>query len=123
MLGRSAGTEEQALAALRAYPGGLQVGGGVNAENAQRYLDAGATHVIVTSYVFRNAALTARLSELVRTVGKERLVLDLSCRKREGKYFVVTDRWQKFTDFEVNAVNIKELAMCCDEFWFTVSWR
>ena len=117
MLGRSAGTEEQALAALRAYPGGLQVGGGVNAENAQRYLDAGATHVIVTSYVFRNGSIDrARLSELVRTVGKERLVLDLSCRKREGKYFVVTDRWQKFTDFEVNAVNIKELAMCCDEF-------
>jgi phosphoribosylformimino-5-aminoimidazole carboxamide ribotide isomerase len=117
MLGRSAGTEEQALAALRAYPGGLQVGGGVHAGNARRYLDAGATHVIVTSYVFRDGDIDrARLAELVRAVGKERLVLDLSCRKRDGKYFVVTDRWQKFTDFEVNAANIRELAASCDEF-------
>ena len=107
----------QALSALRAYPRGLQVGGGVNAGNAQRYLDAGATHVIVTSYVFRGGDIDrARLADLVQAVGKEHIVLDLSCRKRGGKYYVVTDRWQKFTDFEVNATNIRELALSCDEF-------
>ena len=100
MLGK--GNEEAALDALRSYPGGLQVGGGINPENALKYLEAGASHVIVTSYVFRDGGLDQeRLDAMVKTVGKERLVLDLSCRSKEGKYYVVTDRWQKFTDLEV----------------------
>jgi len=111
------GNEEAALAALQAYPGGLQVGGGINPENAAKYLEAGASHVIVTSYVFRDGALDSeRLDAMVKAVGKERLVLDLSCRNREGQYYVVTDRWQKFTDLEVNEQTLRELAGSCAEF-------
>ena len=95
-------TKEQALLALKAYPGGLQVGGGITAENAKEFLDAGASHVIVTSYVFRDGQVDyERLEKLVEAVGKERLVLDLSCRRKEGAYYIVTDRWQKFTEEKV----------------------
>lgn len=113
------GNEEAALAALAAYPSGLQVGGGINPQNAARYLDAGASHVIVTSYVFRDGHLDReRLAEMVQTVGPKRLVLDLSCRRRVpgGPFYVVTDRWQKFTDLEVNAQTLRDLAVHCDEF-------
>jgi len=96
-----AGNESQARAALAAYPGGLHLGGGVNAANASGWLDAGASHVIVTSWVFREGRVDwSRLEELVRAIGKDRLVLDLSCRRRGEDYFVVTDRWQKFTDLQ-----------------------
>jgi phosphoribosylformimino-5-aminoimidazole carboxamide ribotide isomerase len=113
------GNEEAALAALAAYPNGLQVGGGINPQNAAHYLEAGASHVIVTSYVFRGGNLDReRLADMVRAVGSKRLVLDLSCRRRVpgGSFFVVTDRWQKFTDVEVNAHTLRELAVYCDEF-------
>jgi phosphoribosylformimino-5-aminoimidazole carboxamide ribotide isomerase len=113
------GNEEAALAALAAYPSGLQVGGGINPQNARRYLDAGASHIIVTSYVFRDGRLDRdRLAEMVRTVGPKRLVLDLSCRRKEpnGPFYVVTDRWQKFTDLEVNSDTLRELSAHCDEF-------
>lgn len=115
MLGK--GNEEVALQALRAYPGGLQIGGGITAENASKYLDNGASHVIVTSYVFKDGKINfENLNKLVKSTTKEKLVIDLSCRKKEGKYFVVTDRWQKFTDFEVNEKNIELLEEYCDEF-------
>ena len=93
-------TRKQALAALQAYPGGMQIGGGVTVENAKEYLDAGASHVIVTSYVFREGRIRwDRLEQLLQVTGREHLVLDLSCRKREdGAYYIVTDRWQTFTD-------------------------
>jgi len=111
------GNEGAALEALRAWPGGMQYGGGVTPENAGVFLDAGASHVIVTSYVFADGRINhERLTALVRAVGKHRLVLDLSCRSREGKFFVVTDRWQKFTDEEVNAALLQQLADSCDEF-------
>jgi phosphoribosylformimino-5-aminoimidazole carboxamide ribotide isomerase len=111
------GNESAARAALAAYPGGMHLGGGVNAQNARGWLDAGASHVIVTSWVFREGRVDwARLDELVKTIGKEKLVLDLSCRKRDGKYFVVTDRWQKFTELEVNAETLKKFSACCTEF-------
>lgn len=88
---------EAAKTALAAYPGGLQIGGGITADNAIEWLDAGASHVIVTSYVFSGGQLqTERLSALVQRVGAKRLVLDLSCRQRDGRYYVVTDRWQVF---------------------------
>ena len=88
------GNESEARAALAAYPGGLHLGGGVNIQNAPGWLAAGASHVIVTSWVFREGRVDwARLGELVKAIGKEKLVLDLSCRLRDGKYFVVTDRW------------------------------
>lgn len=115
MLG--AGNETEARAALQAFPGGLQIGGGINSTNARDWLDAGAAHVIVTSWVFRDGHVDwSRLSELVKTIGKEKLVLDLSCRKRGDKYFVVTDRWQKFTDLEVNAETLSKFSEHCDEF-------
>jgi phosphoribosylformimino-5-aminoimidazole carboxamide ribotide isomerase len=112
-----AGNEAQAKAALAAYPGGLHLGGGVSAQNARDWLDAGASHVIVTSWVFREGrADWARLDELVKAIGPDKLVIDLSCRKRDGKYFVVTDRWQKFTDLEVNAVTLQKFSSYCAEF-------
>ncbi len=111
------GNEAEARAALATYPGGLHLGGGVNGQNARGWLDAGASHVIVTSWVFREGRVDwARLDELIKTIGKEKLVLDLSCRKRDGKYFVVTDRWQKFTDLEVNAATLQKFSAHCAEF-------
>lgn len=111
------GNEEAALAALRAFPGGMQMGGGVNPENAERYLAAGASHVIVTSYVFHEGRIDLeRLERMVATVGKARLVLDLSCRKRDGEYWVVTDRWQTFTTVKPDAATLEQLSAYCDEF-------
>ncbi|MES2605645.1 MAG: phosphoribosylformimino-5-aminoimidazole carboxamide ribotide isomerase [Pseudomonadota bacterium] len=111
------GNEDAALSALRAWPGGMQYGGGVTPDNAKVYLDAGASHVIVTSYVFADGRIDSdRLSSLVTVVGKKRLVLDLSCRSRNGRFFVVTDRWQKFTEEEVNAELLQRLSRSCDEF-------
>lgn len=110
-------TKLQALAALQVYPGGLQVGGGITAENAHEFLMAGASHVIVTSYVFRDGKVDyGRLEKLVQAVGKEHLVLDLSCRKKDGAYYIVTDRWQKFTDVTMTLDIMKELGSYCDEF-------
>ena len=110
-------TKAQAMLALDAYLGGLQIGGGVNPDNAADYLAAGASHVIVTSYVFRDGRIYYdRLKELVHAVGREHLVLDLSCRKRDGAYYVVTDRWQKFTDEVVTIDLLEQLAGYCDEF-------
>jgi phosphoribosylformimino-5-aminoimidazole carboxamide ribotide isomerase len=117
MLSRDQGTTDAAMAAVSAFPGGLQVGGGVTAETATPLLDAGASHVIVTSYVFRDGQVDQdRLEKLVRAVGKKRLVLDLSCRKRGDDYYVVTDRWQKWTDVKVDAAGMAALASSCDEF-------
>ena len=110
-------TRKQALLALHTYPGGLQLGGGVHPGNAEIYLDAGASHVIVTSYVFRNGQLSwENLEKMVRTVGREHLVLDLSCRKKDDRYYIVTDRWQKFTDVPVTLETMEELGDHCDEF-------
>ncbi len=111
------GNDTAARAALAAYPGGLHLGGGVNAQNARGWLVAGASHVIVTSWVFREGGVDwARLDELVKTIGGDKLVLDLSCRKRGEKYFVVTDRWQKFTELEVNAKTLEKFSIYCAEF-------
>lgn len=110
-------TKEQARLALRTYPNGLQIGGGITAENAAEYIDAGASHVIVTSYVFKDGEIHwENLKKLVEAVGKEHVVLDLSCRKRDGKYYVVTDRWQTFTNVEVTSQLLDEMSQCCDEF-------
>lgn len=110
-------TKAQALAALGAYPAGLQVGGGITAENAAEYLNAGASHVIVTSYVFREGRIDyERLDRLVWAVGKAHLVLDVSCRRVGEKYLVVTDRWQKLTEEAVDAELLEKLSAYCDEF-------
>jgi phosphoribosylformimino-5-aminoimidazole carboxamide ribotide isomerase len=130
------GNETEARAALAAYPGGLQIGGGINARNAHDWLDGGASHVIVTSWVFREGHVDwDRLGELVKAIGKKRLVLDLSCRKKAvalglrpnpsshrlntthaSDYFVVTDRWQKWTDVALSPDSLQKLAGSCAEF-------
>ena len=111
------GNEASALDALRAYPGGLQLGGGVNVENALTYLDAGASHLIVTSWIFRDGRVEwDRLQQLVEAIGQKRLVIDLSCRKRGEDYFVVTDRWQKFTAVKLSRDSFGEMSRFCDEF-------
>jgi phosphoribosylformimino-5-aminoimidazole carboxamide ribotide isomerase len=111
------GNEDAARAALAAYPGGLHLGGGVNQSNARTWLDAGASHVIVTSWVFREGRVDwERLNDLVSVIGRRRLVLDLSCRQRDGEYFVVTDRWQKFTTERISPELLTKLGAFCDEF-------
>lgn len=111
------GNETAARAALAAYPGGLHIGGGINAANALEWLAAGASHVIVTSWVFREGRVDwERLTELSVLVGPQRLVLDLSCRRRGDDYFVVTDRWQKFTELTVTADTLRRFSAYCAEF-------
>lgn len=110
-------TKEQALSALSAYPGGMQVGGGINPDNAGEFLAAGASHVIVTSYVFRDGVVRyENLECLADTVGKEHLVLDLSCRRQGGDYYIVTDRWQKFTREKITMPLLYRLSEYADEF-------
>ena len=110
-------TKRQAVEALAAYPGGMQIGGGIHAGNARDFLNAGASHVIVTSFVFRDGRINyENLDRPVRTVGRKRLVLDLSCRKQQGRYYIVTDRWQKFTREAVTPQLLERLSLLCDEF-------
>ena len=112
-----AGNQQAALDALAAFPGGLQYGGGVNPENAAIFLEAGASHVIVTSYVFDSGKIDFdRMSQLLDVTGKDKLVLDLSCRQRDGSYYVVTDRWQTFTEEKVDMALLESLSDYCSEF-------
>ena len=108
---------QQAYSALSSFEGGLQIGGGINDKNAAGFLDKGASHVIVTSFVFRNGEIDEHnLTLMKNAVGKNRLVLDLSCRKRGDDYYIVTDRWQKFTDTKLCPETIERLRSSCDEF-------
>lgn len=110
-------TKAQAMLAVRTYPGALQVGGGITAENAKEYIKNGADKVIVTSYVFKDGEVHyENLKKLVAAVGKEHIVVDLSCRKKEDKYYIVTDRWQKFTNVEVTYEVLGKLSAFCSEF-------
>lgn len=108
---------KQAKHALEAYPGGLQIGGGINNENAKEFLNLGASHVIVTSFVFKDGNINySNLEKLKNTIGKEKLVLDLSCRKKDNEYYIVTDRWQHFTNVKLNHETLDHLSNFCDEF-------
>ena len=110
-------TKIQALKALKAYPGAMQVGGGINNRTAKEFIDAGATHVIVTSFVFFEGRINYdNLEKLVDAVGVDRIVLDLSCRKKGDDYYVVTDRWQNFTEEKVEPALFEKLDKYCDEF-------
>lgn len=110
-------TKEQALLALQTYPQGLQIGGGITPENAEEYLEAGAEKVIVTSYVFQDGQVNfENLEKLKKTVGKEHLVLDLSCRKKEDQYWIVTNRWQNFTQVALTTENIDLFKEYASEF-------
>ena len=108
---------EQARAALAAWPGALQIGGGVNPENAEGFLDMGASHVIVTSFVFKDGKIRYdNLDEMKYVVGRKHLVLDLSVRLKDDRYYIVTDRWQRFTDEELTPELLTSLSYHCDEF-------
>ena len=110
-------TKEQGEKALQAYPGGLQIGGGITAENATHYIEMGASHVIVTSYIFNQGNyIESNLKKLSAQVGKDKIVVDLSCRKKNGTYYVVTNRWQQFSNMELNQENMDRLSKYCDEF-------
>ena len=110
-------TRAEALSALSAYPGGLMIGGGITDETAGEYLDAGASHVIVTSFVFRNGRIDREnLARIKKAVGRERLVLDLSCKMRDASYYIMTDRWQTYTDEPLTPALLEELSGECDEF-------
>jgi phosphoribosylformimino-5-aminoimidazole carboxamide ribotide isomerase len=116
MLGK--GNEAAALEALAAFPGGLHIGGGIRPENAHRFLNAGASHVIVTSYIFDEEGRfdETKLQEMVDAVGTPRLVLDLSCRATQDGWMVAMNRWQTMTDLAVDAETFQRLAPHCDEF-------
>lgn len=111
---------KQAISALERFPLGLQVGGGITPENALDFLNHGASHVIVTSYVFQNGIVDLdrlkKLHQVTASEGRSRLVLDLSCRKKDGEYYIVTNRWQTFTNVKVTTETLDELAIYCDEF-------
>ena len=110
-------TKQQAMEALKTYPLGMQIGGGVTDKNAFRWIKAGASHVIVTSFVFKDGKINYQnLEKLVKAVGKEHIVLDLSCRKMQGDYYIVTDRWQTFTTEKVSTELLDKLSEYCDEF-------
>ena len=110
------GNDDAARLALATYPQGLQIGGGITADNATTWLEAGASHVIVTSWLFPEGVLDgARLARLEATVGRDRLVIDLSCRRRDNDYIVVTDRWRTFTDVRVDRPTLDGLADHCAE--------
>lgn len=111
------GNETEARSALHAYPGGMQLGGGVTLANARDWLEAGASHVIVTSWMFNGGELRwERLQALTQDIGKEKLVLDLSCRRRDTAYVVMSERWQKFTNVVINPDTLERLAKWCAEF-------
>lgn len=110
-------TKAQAISAIKGYPMGLQVGGGITPDSACEFLEAGASHVIVTSYVFSDGRINMdNLERMVRAVGKEKLVLDLSCKKTDRGYVVVTDRWQRLTDQVLDERLLMGLSDYCDEF-------
>jgi len=112
-----AGNRQVALAALSAWPSGMQIGGGVTLENAAAWLDAGAAAVIVTSWVFHDGKVDqARLEQLSRHVGPQRLVLDLSCRRRDDGYYIVTNRWQTFTAERIEPQLLDRLSCYCAEY-------
>lgn len=111
------GNDDAARQALEAFPQGLQIGGGITADNAKYWLDAGALALIVTSWVFYDGNVNeTRLRQLSKLVGKERLVLDLSCRKQNENYLIVTDRWQKFTKESITFELLDHLSQYCCEF-------
>lgn len=111
------GNDEAAREALQAWPAGMQVGGGISLENAKDWLDKGASHIIVTSCVFKNGKVNLPyLEKLVEKVGRNRLVLDLSCRRKGGEYYIVTERWQNFTTVAITPQNLEFFAKYCDEF-------
>lgn len=112
-----AGNEAEVLQALAAYPQGLQFGGGVTLDNAEHYLASGASQVIVTSWLFEQGEFSwSRLRQLASRIGKQKLVIDLSCRRQGEQWFVATNRWQTVTSTAISADNLAAMAEYCSEF-------
>lgn len=117
MLDKQKQTKQEALGALRAFPKGLCVGGGITANNAKKFLDAGAQRIIISSYIFTKRKLNwKRLRKLANAAGKENIILDLSCKKISGAYFVAINRWQILTNLKITIKNLKLLSKYCGEF-------
>jgi phosphoribosylformimino-5-aminoimidazole carboxamide ribotide isomerase len=112
------GNDSAAREALAAYPGGLQIGGGIHGGNAAEWLEAGASHVIVTSALFdaEGNFLEEVLRSLVGKIGRENLVVDLSCRRTTGGWTVAMNRWQTLTEMTLDHATLDRLAPFCDEF-------
>ena len=117
------GNDAEARAALAAYPGGLQIGGGVNIDNAAEWIDRGASHIVVTSWLFDSSGRFQedRIRSLVDAVGRQRIVLDLSCRRCHGDdgadaWRVAMNRWQTLTDIELTHETLHRLSRFADEF-------
>ncbi len=110
--------DDAAKEALRAWPGGLQVGGGITPKNANEWLDAGASHAIVTSALFNSDGVFQQdvLDAFNKSIGPDKLVIDLSCRKTEGGWTVAMNRWQTLTDTDITATTLDRLAPFCAEF-------
>jgi len=111
------GNEKAATSALSAFPEGLHIGGGITPDNAQAFLNAGASHVIVTSFVFKNGIINwHNLEAMEKSIGRQRLVLDLSCKKINDRYFIATDKWQKVTSTSIESATLEQLGKHCNEF-------
>jgi phosphoribosylformimino-5-aminoimidazole carboxamide ribotide isomerase len=109
--------EKAAISAIKGYPNGLQIGGGININNAKFWIENGASHIIVTSWVFKDGLINyERLEDLSKLIGPDKLVLDLSCGKKNNEYYIVTDRWQNFTNEVVNESILNKLSKYCSEF-------
>ncbi|MCR4649676.1 MAG: phosphoribosylformimino-5-aminoimidazole carboxamide ribotide isomerase [Lachnospiraceae bacterium] len=110
-------SKNEAMKAFKEYPNGLQIGGGITDTNASDFIKMGASHVIVTSYLFENGKLSfERMKRLNDSVSKKNIVFDLSCKKVQDKYFIATDRWQTITDTCMNSDLLNELSGYCDEY-------
>lgn len=117
------GNESAAKEALLTWPKGLQVGGGIKADNAKHWIECGADKVfptlcfyfnsnahlfkvIITSFLFPNGTFSMQnlesISDALGCDAREQLVIDLSCRKRNNSWFVAMNKWQTLTNFEIN---------------------
>ena len=111
------GNEKAATSALSAFPEGMHIGGGITPDNAHAFLNAGASHVIVTSFVFKNGIINwHNLEAMEKSIGRQRLVLDLSCKKINDRYFIATDKWQKVTSTSIESATLEQLGKHCNEF-------
>lgn len=112
------GNETVAIEAMQAFPKGLQVGGGISQDNATEWIEHGASHVIVTSCLFNKKGqfMLSRLKELVERIGKDKIVIDLSCKRRENDWLVMKDNWQTETDLLLSDAVLEMLSSYCDEF-------
>ena len=110
-------TKKEAIGALRVYPNGLQIGGGITDENAKEYIDLGASHVIVTSYLFEDGRFSlSKMKKLADAVGREHVVFDLSVKCFEDGYHIMADRWQTKTEEVLTTQVLERLGEFCDEF-------